>query len=435
MGFGGCVEGIKAHLQIRASLLVVLGTAEAAMDKKEKECKKQKELADIRRAEQKQEIEKAAGMDIFDFHAFEAGRSDVHTPLVGHALPCQAKVRQLQRTELQRCAALRLQGWLRPGVVDTNLSTSTKAKAKAEAIYKMKLVGFLATHQLQQLFVAPRRVAAASLLLGMQWTPPAAADEIDDEVAEYIKMMRTTYEREISTCEAVVAQGLRKGCASELENMGRLDSCSPLILVFTETVDKLKVVAGLTDAGYTVLSLTVVHFCECQEADLRDLHPLILGEADPLNLPSHIAKASEKGKGDLYLGDADAAATWLVLEKLKITAVVNASQGPDHFPGLLEYFSVDLADSPEEDLLSCVDEVVLFIEKALANGQNVRREQPDAPAHMDPKVKRLMREIAVSEGMRQEVVMNPEFVADIKRKHKAVMSFTQVKKHRSTCLR
>eukprot|EP00913_Durusdinium_trenchii_P033525 g31385.t1 len=37
---------------------------------------------------------------------------------------------------------------------------------------------------------------------------------------------------------------------------------------------------------------------------------------------------------------------------------------------------------------------------------------------MDPKVKRLMREIAVSEGMRQEVAMNPEFVADIKRKHK-----------------
>lgn len=53
------------------------------------------------------------------------------------------------------------------------------------------LGGFLATHQLQQLFVAPRRVAAASLLLGMQWTPPASADEIDDEVAEYIKMMRS----------------------------------------------------------------------------------------------------------------------------------------------------------------------------------------------------------------------------------------------------
>lgn len=53
------------------------------------------------------------------------------------------------------------------------------------------LGGFLATHQLQQLFVAPRRVAAASLLLGMQLTPPASADEIDDEVAEYIKMMRS----------------------------------------------------------------------------------------------------------------------------------------------------------------------------------------------------------------------------------------------------
>mmetsp|Transcript_6725 Transcript_6725/g.7913 ORF Transcript_6725/g.7913 Transcript_6725/m.7913 type:complete len:192 (-) Transcript_6725:173-748(-) len=58
-------------------------------------------------------------------------------------------------------------------------------------------------------------------------------------------------------------------------------------------------------------------------------------------------------------------------------------------------------------------------QEAIATGSaKVRREQPDAPAHMDPKVKRLMREIAVSEGMRQEVVMNPEFVADIKRKHK-----------------
>ncbi|CAK9100867.1 unnamed protein product [Durusdinium trenchii] len=58
-------------------------------------------------------------------------------------------------------------------------------------------------------------------------------------------------------------------------------------------------------------------------------------------------------------------------------------------------------------------------QEAIATGSaKVRREQPDAPAHMDPKVKRLMREIAVSEGMRQEVAMNPEFVADIKRKHK-----------------
>ena len=30
----------------------------------------------------------------------------------------------------------------------------------------------------------------------------------------------------------------------------------------------------------------------------------------------------------------------------------------------------------------------------------VRREQPDAPAHMDPKVRRLMKEIAISEGTR-----------------------------------
>lgn len=149
-------------------------------------------------------------------------------------------------------------------------------------------------------------------------------------------------------------------CWQELENTGRLDSCSPLILVFGAPVESLKkkdVVAALTEAADSVLSLTVVHFCQCHE-DVPSLHPLILGDADPLNLPSHITAAAAPGKGDLYLCDADAAATWLVLDQLQITAVVNASQGPNHFPEHLRYFSVDVADSPEEDLLSHVDDVV-----------------------------------------------------------------------------
>ena len=128
------------------------------------------------------------------------------------------------------------------------------------------------------------------------------------------------------------------------------------------------VVAALSEAGDTVLSLTVVHFCQCQEEELQKLHPLIVGPGDPLNLPSHIAQAE---KGDLYLGDADAAATWLVLEELKISHVVNASQGPNHFADRLRYFSVDVADSPEEDLLSYVDDVVNFIHDALSTGENV----------------------------------------------------------------
>jgi hypothetical protein len=42
----------------------------------------------------------------------------------------------------------------------------------------------------EQLFVVPRR-AALSLLGTLQVTMPAMADEIDDEVAEYIKQMRS----------------------------------------------------------------------------------------------------------------------------------------------------------------------------------------------------------------------------------------------------
>mmetsp|Transcript_21260 Transcript_21260/g.40012 ORF Transcript_21260/g.40012 Transcript_21260/m.40012 type:complete len:192 (-) Transcript_21260:124-699(-) len=58
-------------------------------------------------------------------------------------------------------------------------------------------------------------------------------------------------------------------------------------------------------------------------------------------------------------------------------------------------------------------------QEAIATGSaKVRSQQPDAPVTMDPKVRRLMREIAVSEGQRQAVVMDPTFVADIKRKHK-----------------
>mmetsp|Transcript_123794 Transcript_123794/g.174527 ORF Transcript_123794/g.174527 Transcript_123794/m.174527 type:complete len:209 (+) Transcript_123794:30-656(+) len=55
MGFGGCVEGIKA-----------------AMEAKDKECKKKREVEKYQREQQKAEIEKASGMDIFDLHAFEA---------------------------------------------------------------------------------------------------------------------------------------------------------------------------------------------------------------------------------------------------------------------------------------------------------------------------------------------------------------------------
>eukprot|EP00931_Biecheleriopsis_adriatica_P006069 TRINITY_DN107527_c0_g1_i1.p1 TRINITY_DN107527_c0_g1~~TRINITY_DN107527_c0_g1_i1.p1 ORF type:complete len:206 (-),score=41.75 TRINITY_DN107527_c0_g1_i1:155-736(-) len=47
-----------------------------------------------------------------------------------------------------------------------------------------------------------------------------------------------------------------------------------------------------------------------------------------------------------------------------------------------------------------------------------RAEMPDAPVTMDPKIKRLMREINVSEGLRQKTTMDPEFVDDIRRKHK-----------------
>ena len=135
----------------------------------------------------------------------------------------------------------------------------------------------------------------------------------------------------------------------------------------TELLDKDEVTVALTEAADTVLSLTVVHLCEY--TDDRHFHPLILGHGEPLSLPSHIVQAERKG--DLYLGDSDAAASWFVLKELHITAVVNASQGPNQFPDHLTYFSVDVADSPEEDLLSHVDEVVRFLDEILSNGRNV----------------------------------------------------------------
>eukprot|EP00930_Biecheleria_cincta_P058725 TRINITY_DN44520_c0_g1_i1.p1 TRINITY_DN44520_c0_g1~~TRINITY_DN44520_c0_g1_i1.p1 ORF type:complete len:210 (-),score=34.45 TRINITY_DN44520_c0_g1_i1:142-720(-) len=46
------------------------------------------------------------------------------------------------------------------------------------------------------------------------------------------------------------------------------------------------------------------------------------------------------------------------------------------------------------------------------------RELPNAPAHLDPKLKLLMKQIAIAEGTRSETSMDPEFVDDIKRKHK-----------------
>lgn len=74
--------------------------------------------------------------------------------------------------------------------------------------------------------------------------------------------------------------------------------------------------------------------------------------------------------GKLYLGDRDAANCWPVLRELGISKVVDASQELKHFESL-RYLSVDLADSPEEDLLMHLDEVVHFIQEALSSKENV----------------------------------------------------------------
>mmetsp|Transcript_59207 Transcript_59207/g.105207 ORF Transcript_59207/g.105207 Transcript_59207/m.105207 type:complete len:187 (+) Transcript_59207:68-628(+) len=47
-----------------------------------------------------------------------------------------------------------------------------------------------------------------------------------------------------------------------------------------------------------------------------------------------------------------------------------------------------------------------------------RAAMPNAPIRLDPKVRRLMNEIAVAEGTRQQTKMDPEFVDDMKRKAK-----------------
>ncbi|CAJ1331173.1 unnamed protein product, partial [Effrenium voratum] len=65
MGYGGCVNGIKA-----------------AMEQKEKECEQKKKLEEYQREKEKQDIEDASGMDIFDMHAAKAksARKGVDTP-------------------------------------------------------------------------------------------------------------------------------------------------------------------------------------------------------------------------------------------------------------------------------------------------------------------------------------------------------------------
>ncbi|CAE8682480.1 unnamed protein product [Polarella glacialis] len=61
---------------------------------------------------------------------------------------------------------------------------------------------------------------------------------------------------------------------------------------------------------------------------------------------------------------------------------------------------------------------MLSVEAIQIGTAKARAEMPNAPATLDPKIRRLMRELQESEGGRVKVNMDPEFVADIKRKHK-----------------
>eukprot|EP00929_Paragymnodinium_shiwhaense_P015640 TRINITY_DN123739_c0_g1_i1.p1 TRINITY_DN123739_c0_g1~~TRINITY_DN123739_c0_g1_i1.p1 ORF type:complete len:201 (+),score=60.31 TRINITY_DN123739_c0_g1_i1:93-695(+) len=60
----------------------------------------------------------------------------------------------------------------------------------------------------------------------------------------------------------------------------------------------------------------------------------------------------------------------------------------------------------------------LLLKEAIDSGTSKARiGAPDAPARLDPYIKRLMREVQESEG-RQKVRMDPEFVKDVKRRQK-----------------
>eukprot|EP00927_Polykrikos_kofoidii_P062095 TRINITY_DN56919_c0_g1_i1.p1 TRINITY_DN56919_c0_g1~~TRINITY_DN56919_c0_g1_i1.p1 ORF type:complete len:192 (-),score=28.67 TRINITY_DN56919_c0_g1_i1:435-1010(-) len=58
-------------------------------------------------------------------------------------------------------------------------------------------------------------------------------------------------------------------------------------------------------------------------------------------------------------------------------------------------------------------------QEAIAVGTlKARSELPGASITLDPQINMMMRQIQESEGTRQKVVMDPEFIQDIKRKHK-----------------
>ncbi|CAE7682193.1 unnamed protein product [Symbiodinium sp. CCMP2456] len=63
MGFGGCINGIKA-----------------AIEDKDKECKEKQKIADALKDQQKQKIEDAVGSDIFDLHSAKDQGKIVDTP-------------------------------------------------------------------------------------------------------------------------------------------------------------------------------------------------------------------------------------------------------------------------------------------------------------------------------------------------------------------
>lgn len=162
-----------------------------------------------------------------------------------------------------------------------------------------------------------------------------------------------------------------------LENDGRFDSCSGLVVSLPDGKIRESILAAILDDTVcdAVLSLVLVHVLRAE--DIINLHPLLLGDGDLPFVPARVVEASgeENGGGPgLFIGDKDAAANRAALDALGIRAIVNATRDiPNHFSREPEftYLRLELDDEPDESILRHVGITNVFINQAFQRGDGV----------------------------------------------------------------
>lgn len=178
----------------------------------------------------------------------------------------------------------------------------------------------------------------------------------------------------------------------------------------------------VSDAAFCLRRLDIRgNYITCEEA----AHLLEMEVRGALNLCNFYETVPQKliDKG-MYLGSAESAKNWQVLQKLGITHIVNAAEikYDGLYPKLFSYLTLGMRDDMEQDILAQLDQAVSYMTQAFDSGggvlvhcaAGVSRSTSIALAYMISKEGRTLRDSFLHvKALRTHVEPNPGFVRQL----------------------